>query len=135
MRVRDRELDRRARAGGLVGVRERDVGEAERGERAGELVGGGGAERRGQREVDLGGAERLQVGGERGDARRVAGAGGGRVDSVSSGVAAREPAHGLRGVGRGDHGHAERLELGGEVAAAVGRAQRDDDDLVRRRAA
>jgi hypothetical protein len=35
----DRELDRRARAGGLVGVRERDVREAERRERSGELGG------------------------------------------------------------------------------------------------
>ena len=60
-----RQLERRAGARGLVGVRERDVRRAERRERGGDLGGRGGAERRGQREVDLRRLERLQVGGER----------------------------------------------------------------------
>ena len=65
------ELDRRARAGGLVGVRERDVRDAERRQRGGQLVGGGRAQRGRKGEVDLGDAERPQVGGDLGD--RVAG--------------------------------------------------------------
>ena len=67
-----RQLERRAGARGLVGVGERDVGDAERPERAGQLVGGGGAERGRKRQVDLLHGERLQVGGKGGDGRTIA---------------------------------------------------------------
>ena len=70
-----RQLERRAGASGLVRVRERDVRRPERGERGGDLGGRGRAERRRQREVDLGRLERLQVRGQLLDVRgRRAGA-------------------------------------------------------------
>ena len=108
--ARDRELDRRARAGGLVGVREGDVGDAERRQRGGQLVGGGRAERGRKREVDLVDAERAQVGGEPGDGLAVGRAGGRRVDDRQRRLAAGEPARGLLGVSAAITRDAERLE-------------------------
>ena len=105
------------------------MGDAERCERGRELVGGGGAERRRKREVHLVDAERAQVVREAGDGGAIARPGGGRVDDRQRGLAAREAAVGLLGVGGGDHADAERLEAGGERAAAVGRAQRHDDHV------
>src|SRR3954452_8879743 len=121
------ELDRGARALGLVRVREDDVGRAERRERLGKLVGRSGAERRRQREVHLDDLEQLELFGQALDlARSAREPHGRRVDQRQQRARGAEALLGLLAVLGLDHGHAERLQAGGERRVA---AQRDDRDL------